>query len=86
MATTDGGSAFPTVVAKHWSEFTDKQNLHQPEFYSVSIGGVSLRDYFAGQALLAVTVGDHVDGEGDPERHAALAYKYADAMLKERVK
>ena len=48
--------------------------------------GMSLRDYFAAQALIAITASDHVDGQGDPERHAALAYKYADAMLEERSK
>jgi hypothetical protein len=48
--------------------------------------GMSLRDWFAGQALKSVTEGDHVNGVGDPERHAALAYKYADAMLRERAK
>ena len=48
--------------------------------------GMTLRDYFAAKALTAVTAGDHVDGQGDPARHAALAYKYADAMIVERAK
>jgi len=45
---------------------------------------MSLRDYFAAQALRCVTAGDHVDGQGDANRHAALAYEYADAMLRAR--
>ena len=50
--------------------------------------GMSLRDYFAGQALIAVasrwqgTIGD-IDGDA-MERSAMMAYEIADAMLKER--
>jgi hypothetical protein len=41
-------------------------------------GGMSLRDYFAGMILHASS---HLY---DPKVAAARAYKYADAMLKER--
>ena len=46
--------------------------------------GMKLRDYFAAKALIAMTANDHVDGNGDPERHAAAAYRYADAMIAAR--
>ena len=42
--------------------------------------GVSLRDYFAGQALAGG------NGSLSPEREAEWAYKVADAMLAERDK
>lgn len=80
MAIDTSGPAFP-VFRNHamWSDtkggYVDK---YLPE------GGMSLRDYFAGQALIAITQVDHVDGMGDPERHAARAYEYADALLKAR--
>lgn len=45
--------------------------------------GVTLRDYFAAR-ILAAMVG-HIDAElTPPEPVAALAYRYADAMLAHR--
>lgn len=50
--------------------------------------GMSLRDWFAGQALIAVasrwrgTIGD-IDDEAQ-DRSALIAYEIADAMLKVR--
>ena len=55
-------------------------------------GGMSLRDYFAAQALPSViAVYVAANGNGCAADHAlrnvpALAYKYADAMLAERQK
>jgi hypothetical protein len=57
---------------------------------SCTLGGMTLRDHFAGQALLAIagrwqgTVGDLC--VGGFEREVCLAYSIADAMLKERAK
>lgn len=53
--------------------------------------GMTLRDYFAGQALVGILAGgfadtiphDDVDGGNQA---AAFAYQYADAMLAERSK
>lgn len=42
-------------------------------------GGMSLRDYFAGQALIAYA-------SSDEENAARNAYRCADAMLRERAK
>ncbi len=43
--------------------------------------GMSLRDWFAGQALMAMVVKGHCI-----DSNVSDAYKYADAMLKERSK
>ena len=70
----DGGAAFP-----HPELF--KPGYGHP--YSPSHAGMSLRDYFAGQALGAL---GHAWGVGAvaTDNAAALAYHLADAMLKER--
>jgi len=44
-------------------------------------GGMTLRDYFAGQALAGIMAATTVC---DPEAVASRAYVVADAMLKER--
>ena len=78
----DGGPAFPAPA--YAANITDK--------------GMSLRDYFAGQALTSVldssgdlqTYYDHVAGsKGDnnipsPRAMAKYSYELADAMLAER--
>jgi len=46
--------------------------------------GMTLRDYFAGQALLGI-VGDPMRASMSSDCAAELAYGYADAMLKARV-
>lgn len=43
--------------------------------------GMTLRDYFAAQALSTDWIADYSITEG-----AAIAYKYADAMIAERTK
>jgi len=46
-------------------------------------GGMSLRDYFAGQALQGrLSASFHSNAEG----HAKSSYEIADAMMKERAK
>jgi hypothetical protein len=59
-------NAFPTVFPKDWDSFED---------------GMTLRDYFAGQAL----IGRLADGTDRRKRDVAEeAYAYADAMLEAR--
>lgn len=55
------------------------------EFFEEGQNGMSLRDYFAGQALHGL-VTSHGLWEGSPTGASETAYKFADAMLKEREK
>lgn len=83
MSKNDGGPAFPheTVKIKDWSVtgHTVKD-------------GMSLRDYFAAQAMPAVMEqyfkanGSCLGTEHAPRNCAAHAYTYADALLAEREK
>ena len=68
--TKDGGSAFPLPMAV--STAGDLYDASQTD------PGMSLRDYFAGQALTALVPGD------SPDIKANYAYLLADAMLKAR--
>ena len=61
-------AAFPVVVPEAWDSV---QN------------GMSLRDYFAGQALAGIT-GDPSVEDMDQNEIARAAYLYADAMLEAR--
>lgn len=72
----DGGPAFPRPLAGSDASGT------------VDFGaeGMSLRDWFAGQALAGIC-GDGIPGSHhQPERTASEAYAYADAMLSARQK
>ena len=66
-----GGPAFP--------EFPQKKSDYQFAYTS----GMTLRDYFAGQALAGWVTGS---GNNDEDYVAQVCYEYADAMLKEREK
>lgn len=74
---SDGGSAFPIQ--------SGVDGILNPE------PGMSLRDWFAGQALAGILAGgfantiphDDVNGGGDA---AFFAYQYADAMIARRDK
>jgi hypothetical protein len=46
--------------------------------------GMTLRDYFAGQALVGLLAGRTRGAEFTPEEAASSAYRIADAMIKER--
>ena len=70
----DGGPAFPLQsLAAHDSEIA---------------WGMSLRDWFAGQALMGWAAGRQGPMMDDTNRESAVveAYKYADAMLRAREK
>jgi hypothetical protein len=78
----DGGQAFPFSAPV--------------EFGALPLYGMSLRDWFAGQALAGMSLpDDRTYSQGDHERHtpqyyanlcAIAAYRLADAMLAERDK
>lgn len=69
----DGGPAFPIV----WqSAVTGNDEV---------IEGMTLRDYFAGQAL-PIIIDHDIKQSGAWDDHARQAYEMADAMIKERSK
>ena len=74
MTKDTGGQAFPAIL----EDTGIGSNLY-------SSGGMTLRDYFAGQALSSITKGviEHNDSE---EVASKIAYNFADAMLTERSK
>ena len=60
--------AFPMVVPQEWGMIQD---------------GMSLRDWFAGQALMGIFAARY---RGNYAEHAEQSYRYAQAMLVERQK
>jgi len=86
MSREDGGPAFPISDAS--------DDLHYPNGQPVTSGadaintrGMSLRDYFAGQAISQLWNGYDLKSEDSQlATAAAKAYALADAMLKERAK
>jgi hypothetical protein len=72
MSKDISGPAFPGVVRAEYGTVYDGP-------------GMSIRDYFAGQAMAGIlaSYSSHVMG---PEFVSSWAYKHADAMLKEREK
>lgn len=78
----DGGQAFPRGAVT----FVDPYDPGLRDHAVQATTGMSLRDYFAGQALTR-TQEDDLDNEPDDiEALASWAYEIADAMLKERAK
>lgn len=69
MSNNDGGTAFPFAP-------TDHSNAN----YLAE--GMSLRDWFAGQALAGIMAAD--DHTGEPHHIALVCYGIADAMLAAR--
>ena len=65
---------------------SDKPNDGGPAFPGDGLGkqGMSLRDWFAGQALAGLIACPNTSG--DEKAFACNAYKFADAMLAEREK
>ena len=76
MATKEnGGPAFPQAIAVGLAGDV------YPGF-----PGMTLRDWFAGQAMAAIVQADGAQYFGSFSSHAAAAYAQADAMLAERSK
>ena len=74
MATNDGGRAFPRPASAEETTLGGHANVSQP--------GMSLRDWFAGQALVGfIGRGDHPDPF---PWIAKAAFDAADAMLEAR--
>ena len=85
---SDGGAAFP--VLRTGPKYTDRGTPYGEQIYSV--GGMTLRDYFAGQALIGIIgkypceICEIKPGGYAPVNVSAAkgAYAYADALLAER--
>lgn len=75
MSKIDGGPAFPTT---EWGRTQDGSVAQQ------SIGGMSLRDWFAGQVLAGLWANPRDDYTVAREDKAVEAYRQADAMLAAR--
>lgn len=74
MDTKDGGRAFPQIDSAY------NPDRHEYTGHVYSAGGMSLRDDFAGQALIGA------DKWAEPDACAAWCYAIAGAMLKARKK
>lgn len=74
MIKDTGGPAFPSF------EFV------QSHGQMMAVGGMTLRDYFASNAMQGILSGKHpITKDADPLSSVAkVAYKFADAMLKAR--
>ena len=87
----DGGQVFPTTRLERNPDYDDAVPS-SPYLMPVTYSGLSLRDYFAGQALIGllgcpqwVRGVDAAAGPGEFKAYvAAHAYAMADAMLKAR--
>jgi hypothetical protein len=78
----DGGPAFPVPMVRY-----------EDNFFNVTDGGMSLRDWFAGQALAGIGASDlkhsyiwqrFSDEAISLDGISELCYMLADAMLKEK--
>jgi len=84
----DGGSAFPglELFEDRFVEAAGKTETVK----AYSVPGMTLRDYFAGQALAGFLPNNDADLRGIAEvggaKVAAFVYSIADAMLAERKK
>lgn len=67
---------------------TDKQKDGGDAFmhWEVKSSGMTLRDYFAGQALAGMVSNLSIGNPSDAWKKAELCYRFADAMLAEREK
>lgn len=81
----DGGPAFPMVfVCEEGSNMPNGDTVPKGERQQYILSGMSLRDWFAGQALVGMRLG--FSNQGYPtERIASDCYEIADALLKARL-
>lgn len=81
-AIDDGGPAFPTSWTNEGERNEQAPNgVIVPPGVTIQLHGMTLRDYFAAQAMVQITLGVCV---GDKAFYAQEAYKMADAMLRAR--
>lgn len=79
----DGGPAFPVSTSQ--SQYTEFGNYgHQDGNTTWQFGGMTLRDWFAGQQLAKITTAYVCDTKASYDRAAEHCYRMADAMLRAR--
>jgi hypothetical protein len=74
----DGGPAFPTVPVNHG---------HEPTSAGAGTGsgpGMTLRDWFAGQAMVALIMDERKHPSVTVQEVSSAAVEYADAMIQAR--
>lgn len=81
----DGGPAFPEIKIETEKHYEGNKNIR------IYKSGMTLRDYFAGQALMGIlgnsSIIDYLPSDLNGTYNIEnYAYKYADAMLAEREK
>ena len=74
-----GGPAFPVPIHKH------SFDTRPSDFADTGMQGMTLRDWFAGQALVGI-LADGAMVRKPPSEIAKMAYVFADAMIAEREK
>jgi hypothetical protein len=77
----EGGPAFPAKLTGPCEAF----GLRADSNHMIEFHGMTLRDYFAAKAMLAI-LGNQNSRSSAPDFVSEWAYKHADAMLKEREK
>ena len=84
----DGGPAFPVTMQNDSDGFIlDWYGQMMPPGTRRQWNGLSIRDYFAGQALAGIIAAHTGDAPLPDGLHAVNdAYEYADAMISEREK
>jgi hypothetical protein len=78
QAGANGGPAFPLPRMVYENHIDQTQVIRES-------AGMTLLDYFAGQALVGLLTGDHAWDE-EVEQLAVLAYDQAECMLAEKAK
>lgn len=76
----DGGPAFPVgVIRNPFNGQVERADR------LADVGGMTLRDYFAGQALASICAANAIGGgPTSQEIDAEWCYRYADAMIEAR--
>lgn len=84
MSEKDGGSAFPRIDVEH----VPSSYGHGAHCETDNLPGMSLRDYFAAQAMAAYLTSPATaqDATNNAAKTSEWAYIQADAMLQERAK
>jgi hypothetical protein len=81
----DGGPAFPGMIGEEGRGHFIAVNGPGGTVYHAFAPGMSLRDHFAGEALKVVMANSQSIGE-DYNHVAIEAFRYADAMIRQRSK